>query len=156
MVSPFPEGTIILTVIMAFLGYTFTGNWTTTILISLATFIGTLLLSWKFHLLQKFWKLFKSAWGDEEKPVIKPEPPGQTIVKPIPIKYAQIAKQNEERQKATLGYGLKSRNFKPRPAFEKKLWDLSKKAQQEEENASEPIPHIIEWLTTAKKEKQVS
>lgn len=51
-------------------------------------------------------------------------------------KYAQqqrIARQNEERQKATMGYGLKSRNFKPRPAHEKRLFDLSKKP--EEENA---------------------
>lgn len=38
-----------------------------------------------------------------------------------------IARKNEERQKATLGYGLKSRNFRPRPAAEKRLWNMSKK-----------------------------
>jgi hypothetical protein len=49
------------------------------------------------------------------------------------LKQQRIAKLNEERRKATLGYGLNSRNFKPRPAFEKKLWDLS--AKPEKENA---------------------
>lgn len=39
----------------------------------------------------------------------------------------RIAKQNEERQKATLGYGLKPRNFKPRTAHEKRLCKLDKK-----------------------------
>jgi hypothetical protein len=39
----------------------------------------------------------------------------------------RIAKQNEERQKATLGYGLKSRNFAPRPSYEKRLYKLDKK-----------------------------
>jgi hypothetical protein len=38
-----------------------------------------------------------------------------------------IARKNEERQKATLGYGLKSRNFRPRPAAEKRLWNMQKK-----------------------------
>jgi hypothetical protein len=38
-----------------------------------------------------------------------------------------IAKKNQEHQKSTLGYGLKSRNFRPRPASEKKLWHLDKK-----------------------------
>jgi len=38
-----------------------------------------------------------------------------------------IAKKNEERQKATMGYGLKPRNFKPRPHHEVKTWDLQAK-----------------------------
>jgi hypothetical protein len=41
--------------------------------------------------------------------------------------YAKIAELNRKRQKSTLGYGLKSRNFKPRSGFEKRQWDVSKK-----------------------------
>jgi hypothetical protein len=62
MISPFPEGTIILTIVLGYFGYRFTGNWTLTIAISAITFITTLILSWKFHLLQKFWRLFKQTW----------------------------------------------------------------------------------------------
>lgn len=39
----------------------------------------------------------------------------------------EIAQKNRKRQQATLGYGLKSRNFRPRPAYEKRLWDLNAK-----------------------------
>jgi len=49
------------------------------------------------------------------------------------LEQGRIPKLNEDRRKATMGYGLKSRNFKPRPAYEKRLWNLSKKP--EEENA---------------------
>jgi len=40
---------------------------------------------------------------------------------------AQIAEKNAKRQKSALGYGLKSRNFRPRPHQEKQLWRLDKK-----------------------------
>ena len=44
----------------------------------------------------------------------------------------EIAKRNRERQQNTLGYGLKSRNFRPRPHFEKKLYDLTKKPAEDD------------------------
>ena len=42
-------------------------------------------------------------------------------------KYRMIVERNRMRQRATLGYGLKSRDFKPRSGFEKRQWDVSKK-----------------------------
>lgn len=39
----------------------------------------------------------------------------------------KVREMNVQRQKNTLGYGLKSKNFKPRPGFEKQLWKLDKK-----------------------------
>lgn len=47
--------------------------------------------------------------------------------------YAEIAEKNRRRQRDTLGYGLKSRNFKPRSGFEKRQWNLSKKPDVEED-----------------------
>lgn len=44
----------------------------------------------------------------------------------------RIAKQNQEREKAILGYGLHGK-FRPRSAYEKKLYDLSKKPSKEED-----------------------
>lgn len=41
----------------------------------------------------------------------------------------KIAEKNVERQKSTLGYGLKSRNFKPRPAHEMRTFDIRKKPE---------------------------
>jgi len=38
-----------------------------------------------------------------------------------------IVEKNQERQKATMGYGLKPRNFKSRPHHEVKTWDLQAK-----------------------------
>jgi len=46
----------------------------------------------------------------------------------------KIPELNKKRQEATLGYGLKSRNFKPRPAYEKRLYDLKKKPEEEGDN----------------------
>jgi len=43
-----------------------------------------------------------------------------------------IVEKNQQRQKDTLGYGLKSRNFTPRPAYEKKLWNLQKKPEEDD------------------------
>jgi len=43
------------------------------------------------------------------------------------LKIEAIAEKNLERQRSTLGYGLKSKFFKPRPAYEKKNWRLDKK-----------------------------
>jgi hypothetical protein len=43
----------------------------------------------------------------------------------------RIVRLNQGRQKATLGHGLNHRNFKPRPAWEKKQWDIRKKAGDE-------------------------
>lgn len=44
----------------------------------------------------------------------------------------KIAEKNRQRQRDMLGYGLKSRNFRPRPAFEKHLWDLQKKPEEDD------------------------
>jgi len=38
-----------------------------------------------------------------------------------------VATKNRRRQRDVLGYGLKSKYFKPRPAYEKRLWKLDKK-----------------------------
>ena len=46
-------------------------------------------------------------------------------------KQQAIRAKNIARRKATLGYGLKSRHFKPRPAFEKKMWKLDAKPEDE-------------------------
>jgi len=50
------------------------------------------------------------------------------------LREMEIAKRNRERKESTLGYGLKGRNFKPRPAFEKKLYDLTKKPGEPEDD----------------------
>ena len=42
-----------------------------------------------------------------------------------------IAQRNISRRRATLGHGLPRRSFKPRPAFEKRLWKLDKKAEDD-------------------------
>jgi hypothetical protein len=49
------------------------------------------------------------------------------------VRQQRIAKQNEDKQKATMSFGLKSRNFKPRPAFEKKQWNLHAKPDPEQD-----------------------
>jgi len=43
------------------------------------------------------------------------------------LKIEAIRRKNRERQRSTLGHGLKSKFFKPRPAFEKRTWSLDKK-----------------------------
>jgi len=48
------------------------------------------------------------------------------------MKIAAIAAKNRERQQNTLGYGLKSRNFRPRPGYEKRLYDLTKKPGEDD------------------------
>ena len=47
------------------------------------------------------------------------------------LKNKEIAKRNVDKQKSTLGYGLKG-SFKPRSSHEKRLWDLSKKIEEED------------------------
>jgi hypothetical protein len=47
------------------------------------------------------------------------------------IRNAEIAQKNRERYKNTLGYGLNTKNFKPRGHFEKTQWDLSKKPNED-------------------------
>lgn len=49
------------------------------------------------------------------------------------IRNRRIAVKNQERQKSIMGYGLKSGNFKPRPAFEKSQWNLQKKPEEEDD-----------------------
>lgn len=45
------------------------------------------------------------------------------------LRQLHIAEQNQERQKSTMSYGLKTRNFRPRPAYEKRLYNLQKKPE---------------------------
>lgn len=47
------------------------------------------------------------------------------------IKREAIRRKNVERRRSTLGHGLKSRHFKPRPAHEKRLWKLDEKAEND-------------------------
>jgi len=44
---------------------------------------------------------------------------------------SSIREKNLERRRNVLGSGLKSRNFRPRPAHEKKLWKMEKKAEDD-------------------------
>lgn len=59
---------------------------------------------------------------------IDPAEVSRSIVKAI--KTQTIREANIKRQQSTLGYGLKSKNFRPRPAFEKKTFDLRKKPEK--------------------------
>ena len=47
------------------------------------------------------------------------------------VKQAKIRAANVERQKNRLGSGLKPRFFRPRPAFEKRLWKLGEKPEED-------------------------
>lgn len=47
------------------------------------------------------------------------------------LRQERISKVNGERQKNTMGYSLKTRNFRPRPAAEKRLWDMQKKPAED-------------------------
>ena len=73
---------------------------------------------------------------------LEPTPLPQTKIRQSPtpfidfeksLRQEQIRLRNQEKQRNTLGYGLKSRNFRPRPAWEKKNFDLSKKPQDEDD-----------------------
>jgi len=66
MISPFPEGTIILSFILGYFGYTFSGRslWTA-VLTYVITFPITLILTKKLHLIGKFKKEFKRIRGEE-------------------------------------------------------------------------------------------
>lgn len=55
----------------------------------------------------------------------------QGIVIPRSAAQHSIAQRNIARRRATLGHGLPQRSFKPRPAFEKRLWKLDKKAKDD-------------------------
>jgi hypothetical protein len=71
MISPLPEGTIILSLILSYFGYRFTGNIYITIGTSLVTFIVTIILIKKLNLVSRFHTKLKSlrahSNGDEER-----------------------------------------------------------------------------------------
>jgi hypothetical protein len=64
MISPFPEGTIILSFILGYFGYHFSGGslWTA-VLTYVITFPITLFLTKKLHLIGKFKREFKRIRG---------------------------------------------------------------------------------------------
>ncbi len=64
MISPLPEGTIILSLILSYFGYKFTGNIYITIGTSLVTFIVTIILIKKLNLVSRFHKRLKSLRAD--------------------------------------------------------------------------------------------
>jgi len=66
MISPFPEGTIILSFILGYFGYHFSGGslWTA-VLTYVITFPITLIITKKLHLIGKFKKEFKRIRGRE-------------------------------------------------------------------------------------------
>lgn len=71
MISPLPEGTIILSLILSYFGYRLTGNIYVTIGTSLVTFIVTIILIKKLNLVSRFHKRLKSlrahSNGDEKR-----------------------------------------------------------------------------------------
>jgi hypothetical protein len=71
MISPLPEGTIILSLIFSYFGYRITGNIYITIGTSLVTFIVTIILIKKLNLVSKFRTRLKSlrirSNGDEKR-----------------------------------------------------------------------------------------
>ncbi len=73
MISPLPEGTIILSLILSYFGYRFTGNIYITIGTSLVTFIITIILIKKLKLVSRFHTKLKSlrahSNGDEARDV---------------------------------------------------------------------------------------
>ena len=58
---------------------------------------------------------------------VNPTEVSRSIVKAINTQ--TIREANIKRQQSTLGYGLKGK-FRPRPAYEKRTWDLKKKAEE--------------------------
>lgn len=64
-----------------------------------------------------------------ERRLNQPVPSASSIAKSLKI--ARIREKNLERRRSTLGYGLRGK-FKPRPAFEKRLYDLSKKPKDDD------------------------
>lgn len=52
---------------------------------------------------------------------------GRNIAKEMKIE--RIRAKNLERRRGTMGYGLSSKFFKPRPAYEKKNWRLDQKPE---------------------------
>ncbi len=54
MISPLPEGTIILSFVLSYFGYTLTGNIYVTVVIYIGTFIITIILIKKLNLIAKF------------------------------------------------------------------------------------------------------
>lgn len=61
---------------------------------------------------------------------VDPAEISRSIVKAIKIQ--TIREANIKRQQSTLGYGLKGK-FRPRPAHEKKTWDMKKKPEDEKD-----------------------
>lgn len=47
------------------------------------------------------------------------------------IKQSRIREANLARKRATMGHGLNSKHFKPRPAFEKRTWKLDEKPEDD-------------------------
>ena len=87
---------------------------------------------------------FKKLFRKKRKEIVLYAGPGVTraefttpsireLLREKAVREAMIAKKNQEREKATMSHGLKSRNFRPRSGYEKRQWDLSKKPEEDEE-----------------------
>ncbi len=67
MISPLPEGTIMLSFVLSYFGYRLTGNIYVTIATYLVTFIITIVLIKKLDLVAKFKGQLKKIRGAREK-----------------------------------------------------------------------------------------
>ena len=70
MISPLPEGTIVLSLILSYFGYQLTGNIYVTIATYVVTFIITIFLIKKLNLISRFKAKLRSirvAKGNDEK-----------------------------------------------------------------------------------------
>ena len=105
-----------------------------------AVLIGRFKQHKKLNILQAIWHKLKGhtvtrAWKVDEGIIVNvwPDPLVWDRQTDKTMKMAAIAAKNRERQQNTLGFGLKSRNFKPRPSYEKRLYDLTKKPGDEDD-----------------------
>jgi uncharacterized membrane protein len=68
MISPLPEGTIMLSFVLSYFGYRLTGNIYVTVATYIVTFIITLVLIKKLDLVIKFKKQLQKIRSKKEKP----------------------------------------------------------------------------------------
>ncbi|MCW4052014.1 MAG: hypothetical protein NWE78_02240 [Candidatus Bathyarchaeota archaeon] len=66
MISPLPEGTIILSLLFSYFGYKFTGNIYITIATSAVTFVVTIILIKKLNLISRFNAKLKTLRADSK------------------------------------------------------------------------------------------
>ena len=67
MISPLPEGTIILSLVLSYFGYTLTGSIYVTIATYILTFIITIVVIKKLRLIAKFKAQLRKIRGEKEQ-----------------------------------------------------------------------------------------